>query len=218
LQPGGNLMLLPGVPGVGWRAPSGNVIPPPEAPELLPFDEVGGGRSILIQWPTIVHATAYIVELYEETSGTLERFHRVVPDNLREVLVELRVGNLQPTGSYGACVRSVAPCGCESSPSPWSFAPSSWFPPPLPMAGWAGTLPPQANAQQLHPAHLQPSPLLATNPGSASSTGLPPPPPSDPPSVEGAAVSELEASSSATTSGGHVTPAPGVPADALVLD
>lgn len=226
MPPGGNLMMPP---PVGWRAPSGNLIPPPAAPELIPFDEVGGGRSILIQWPTIVHATAYIVELYEETSGTLERFHRVVPDNLREVLVELRVGNLQPAGSYGACVRSVAPCGCESSPSPWSFAPPSWFPPPLPMAGWPGAMPPQVNAQQPHPAQLQsPSPLLATNPGSAPTTGLPPPPPSDPPAMEGAA-SELEASAPTTTTGGHVAPASGVPAsgaeapgvsgaDALVLD
>ena len=40
------------------------------------WQEPSGGRSIMIQWPTVVHATAYVVELYEETAQTVERFHR----------------------------------------------------------------------------------------------------------------------------------------------
>ena len=38
--------------------------------------EPGGGRGILIQWPTVVHATAYVVELYEENASSLESFRR----------------------------------------------------------------------------------------------------------------------------------------------
>ena len=30
------------------------------------LQEPNGGRGILIQWPTIIHATAYVVDLYEE--------------------------------------------------------------------------------------------------------------------------------------------------------
>lgn len=33
----------------------------------------------MIQWPTVVHATAYVVELYEETAQTVERFHSAWP-------------------------------------------------------------------------------------------------------------------------------------------
>ena len=32
------------------------------------MQEPNGGKGILIQWPTIIHATAYVVDLYEETS------------------------------------------------------------------------------------------------------------------------------------------------------
>jgi len=209
-------------PSAGWRAPSGNLVPPPPPPELIPFDEVGGGRGILIQWPTVIHATAYTVELYEETTGTVERFHRAVPENLREVLVELRVGNLQPAGSYGACVRCVAPCGCESAPSPWSFAPPAWLSPVPAMGSWA-PLPQQANGvpTQHPPPYLQPSPLLATNPGSAPAA-FPPPPPAEPPSVEGAAEEAPIAPSTLVASGPAQVEAPeaksGAEAAALVLD
>eukprot|EP00913_Durusdinium_trenchii_P002564 g2373.t1 len=194
--------------GPSWRAPSGNLIPSPAAPELqhiedgrllgvfialaspsIPAENIeilcfsfptarvfsredGGGRALKIQWPTVVHATAYVVELWEENSQMPERFHRTVPENLREVLVELRVGNLQPAGSYSACVRAVAPCGCESQPSPWTAAPV-WYPSCgyLPPAGW-GQPPPgpllhngAAHASPLPSAlGAGPSPLLSTNP------------------------------------------------------
>lgn len=157
--------------GPSWRAPSGNLIPSPAAPELQHIED-GGGRALKIQWPTVVHATAYVVELWEENSQMPERFHRTVPENLREVLVELRVGNLQPAGSYSACVRAVAPCGCESQPSPWTAAPV-WYPSCgyLPPAGW-GQPPPgpllhngAAHASPLPSAlGAGPSPLLSTNP------------------------------------------------------
>lgn len=47
----------------------------------------------------------------------------------------LQVGNLQPAGSYSACIRAVAPCGYESQRSPWSVAPG-WYPSYLQPQGW----------------------------------------------------------------------------------
>ena len=164
------LAFLPGSralsDGPPWRAPSGNLIPAPAAPELLPYEErwsvmsqasywmclymhitsdnqytpciyvyihlfisiciyiyfyliyksykvywrgpqtcvycsvsprgfgsdgfnhqqireePGGGRGLIIQWPTVVHATAYVVELWEENSGIPERFHRCLENFL----------------------------------------------------------------------------------------------------------------------------------------
>jgi len=180
--------VAPGAPhglNPGWRCPHGSLIPPPAAPELIPFEEAG--RSSLVQWPTVVHATAYTVELFDEATGALERFQRTVPENLTEAIVELRVGNLQPS-SYGACVRCVAPCGCESAPSAWSFLPPAWATsrPPLGL-GWPPPGVPQPGPvplpQQHQPAYLQPpSALLSTSPGSLG--GMPPPPPpSEPPAV-----------------------------------
>ena len=40
------------------------------------LQEPNGGRGILVQWPTVVHATAYVVELHEENNASLEYFHR----------------------------------------------------------------------------------------------------------------------------------------------
>lgn len=149
--------------GPDWRAPSGNLIPSPAAPELISLEEPGGGRGILVQWPTVVHATAYVVELYEENAASLECFHRNVPENLKEVLVELRVGNLQPGGSYSACVKAIAPCGFESQRSPWSVAPA-WYPSYLqPQGGWGHPPPMLHNGSRSQAAPPGPSPLLSTN-------------------------------------------------------
>lgn len=143
--------------GGGWRCVHGSIVPPPAAPELVPYEEVT--RSVCIQWPTVVHATAYTVELLEEGTTVAERFTRAVPEILPEALVELRVGNLNP-GAYAACVRCVAPCGCESTPSEWSFMPPMWLPTgPQPQLGGMGTWQSQA--------------LLATNP--TSQAGILPP-------------------------------------------
>jgi len=175
--------LSAGTPG--WRCAHGAVIPPPAVPELVPYEEVS--RSVCIQWPTVVHATAYTVELLEEGSNSAERFTRAVPEILPEALVELRVGNLNP-GAYAACVRCVAPCGCESAPSAWSFLPPLWLPPPhstlglgwqpgapaevQPISGMQGQLDGlSAMAAPHQPAYLPTQTLLATSP---SLPGAPP--------------------------------------------
>jgi len=169
----------------GWRCVHCSVLPPPASPELVPVEDAV--RSVCIQWPTVVHSTAYIVELLEEGSMTAERFARAVPESLTDALVELRVGNLN-TGAYAACVRSVGPCGCESGQSGWAFLPPAWIPSPslVPM-GWQ-PVPDMGHSDKtlgihlppLHPAFLPAPPVppvLATNP----SGNLPPPPASQPP-------------------------------------
>eukprot|EP00929_Paragymnodinium_shiwhaense_P013629 TRINITY_DN121470_c0_g1_i1.p1 TRINITY_DN121470_c0_g1~~TRINITY_DN121470_c0_g1_i1.p1 ORF type:complete len:850 (+),score=170.28 TRINITY_DN121470_c0_g1_i1:156-2705(+) len=142
-------------PAPDWISASGNLIPSPAAPELLPVFE--NGRSICIQWPMVIHATAYTVELFEEGSASSERFTRAVPEGMTEALVELRVGNLQPT-AYAACVRCVAPCGSESLPSPWSYLPPSWMvPPPVAPHQWPTHAAPPAHLGGYAPgAHALP--------------------------------------------------------------
>lgn len=195
-------------PAPGWRCKHGGLVPAPPAPELIPFEE--GGCCILIQWPLVVHAKAYSVELFEEGTAAVERFHRTVPDNVIEPLVELRVVNLQP-GSYGACVRCIAPCGCESVPSSWSFLPpaawlqASQFCVPCPVGAASVQTVAHSSSSQPQPAYLQPpTTLLSTSPGLSTTTGRsgtaqmstasgssalaspsppPPPPPAEPPAV-----------------------------------
>lgn len=105
---------------LGWRCVHGSVNPPPSMPELRPADDAG--FAILVQWPSVRHATAYVVELRETGSQRVERFIRSVPVQALGSLVELRIGGLRPGGSAGQCyvaqVRCVAACGCESEPSP----------------------------------------------------------------------------------------------------
>lgn len=165
-------------PPPGWRCQHGGLVPPPAAPEVIPLEE--GGRTVLVQWPGVIHAVAYAVEFYNDITATVERFSRNVPENLQEPLVELRVTNLQ-RGSYGACVRCLAPCGCESAPSAWSFMPPPWLPTP---PGGGGCWPAQGGGypqSNFLPPYMQkgapgggrpPSPaaaaLLSTNPGSPS--------------------------------------------------
>jgi len=186
----------PGMPG--WRCQHGQVCPAPAAPELVPYEEAG--RSLCVQWPTVVHAVAYTIELLEEGTATAERFTRTVPEVMPEALVELRVGNLN-AGAYAACVRCVAPCGCESAPSSWSFLPPLWpSPTSAPPFSWqpevlalSGADPSFVNPCQV-PPHLPaylPTQLLSTNPstsvaaggspaptaGPSPPAGLPPPPP-----------------------------------------
>jgi len=108
----------------GWRCVHGMVNPPPPMPELRLADEAG--FAMLVQWPSVNHATAYVVELRESGSQRVERFMRSVPSQAMGSLVELRIGGLRPSGVPGQCyiaqVRCVAACGCESEPSPpgWS--------------------------------------------------------------------------------------------------
>jgi len=176
-----------------WRCVHGHLVPAPAAPEIVPAAE--SGRSICIQWPMVIHATAYTVELFEEGSASSERFTRAVPESMAEALVELRVGNLQP-GAYAACVRCVAPCGCESGPSSWSFLPPTWLPPPPPGAGgWhaeAHQLQYHHHHHHVHPGYLPtadmrqpPQPAYAPLPAAtATAPAPPPPPPVAPPAVQ----------------------------------
>eukprot|EP00446_Apocalathium_sp_SHHI-4_P077537 CAMPEP_0177555616 /NCGR_PEP_ID=MMETSP0369-20130122/68631_1 /TAXON_ID=447022 ORGANISM="Scrippsiella hangoei-like, Strain SHHI-4" /NCGR_SAMPLE_ID=MMETSP0369 /ASSEMBLY_ACC=CAM_ASM_000364 /LENGTH=744 /DNA_ID=CAMNT_0019041757 /DNA_START=1 /DNA_END=2236 /DNA_ORIENTATION=+ len=104
----------------GWRCMHGAVLPPPSTPELRAADE--SGFALLVQWPSITHATAYVVELRESGSPNVERFIRNVPMQAQGSVVELRIGGLRPIGGIGRCyiaqVRSISACGCESEPSP----------------------------------------------------------------------------------------------------
>uniref|UniRef100_A0A7S4QMZ8 RRM domain-containing protein n=1 Tax=Alexandrium monilatum TaxID=311494 RepID=A0A7S4QMZ8_9DINO len=112
--------------GSGWRCAHGAVIPPPPVPEVHPADEYG--FAISVQWPSVSHATAYVVELREQGSSSVERFMRSAPMATRGSIVELRVGGLRPSGPpgqrYAAQVRCIADCGCESAPSAPGWSPT----------------------------------------------------------------------------------------------
>ena len=84
----------------------------------------------LPQCPLVPHGIAprIAIEMYEGSHKA------VVSPALR-----LQVGNLQPAGSYSACIRAVAPCGYESQRSPWSVAPA-WYPSYLQPQGWTPTI------------------------------------------------------------------------------
>jgi hypothetical protein len=102
-----------------WRCSHGNILFAPCQPEILV--SVSNGCHVRIQWPTVVHATGYVVELLNQSTMIAQRFMRVMlPEEPLPVVVDLQVDGLQ-SGTYAACVRCVAPCGCESSPSPSSF-------------------------------------------------------------------------------------------------
>jgi len=118
-----------------WRCVHGYVNPPPSAPEV----QFGSDDccSVLVRWPSVSHATAYVVELRGERQT--ERFVRRVPVSTPGSLVELSIGGLHSTAQFhGAQVRCIAACGCESEPSPMGFlqmmtsvAPVQPPPPPL---------------------------------------------------------------------------------------
>merc|ERR1719510_1625742 len=58
----------------GWRCSHGNVLPAPPVPEIHLADEYGFALSV--QWPSVSHATAYVIDLKEAGSQTVERFMR----------------------------------------------------------------------------------------------------------------------------------------------
>jgi len=124
LPAGDYQQMQPYVQSPGWRCIHGMVNPPPPTPELRLADDAG--FAILVQWPSVNHATAYVVELRESGSQRVERFIRSVPAQAMGSLVELRIGGLRPFGMPGqyyiAQVRCVSACACESEPSPpgWS--------------------------------------------------------------------------------------------------
>mmetsp|Transcript_49569 Transcript_49569/g.153008 ORF Transcript_49569/g.153008 Transcript_49569/m.153008 type:complete len:859 (+) Transcript_49569:47-2623(+) len=112
--------------GTGWRCAHGAVIPPPPVPEVHPADDYG--FAVSVQWPSVSHAAAYVVELREQSSSSVERFMRSAPMATRGSIVELRVGGLRPSGPpgqrYAAQVRCIADCGCESAPSAPGWSPT----------------------------------------------------------------------------------------------
>jgi len=133
--------IPPYLPSTTWRSLSGMVVPPPAAPEMKPADEFG--FAVSIQWPAVLQASAYIVELREHGAASFERFVRTAPEAKLGALVELRVGGLKPCPGHGrvyvAQVRTVAADGSESVPSPPSWSPP--LPPHLPPAPPAGAGP-----------------------------------------------------------------------------
>merc|ERR1719230_2040254 len=101
------------------------VVPPPARPALRPADEYG--FAVSVQWPAVLQAASYVVELREAGSTALERFVRAAPEAKLGTLVELRVGGLRPGPPpgrvYMAQVRTVGADGFESMPSPPGWSP-----------------------------------------------------------------------------------------------
>merc|ERR1712039_29102 len=100
---------------------TGMVVPAPATPELRAADE--HGFAISVQWPAVLQAAAYVVELREQGSTAVERFVRSAPEAKLGTLVELRVGGLRPSPGgarrvYVAQVRTIGADGSESAPSP----------------------------------------------------------------------------------------------------
>uniref|UniRef100_A0A7S2ITW4 Fibronectin type-III domain-containing protein n=1 Tax=Zooxanthella nutricula TaxID=1333877 RepID=A0A7S2ITW4_9DINO len=159
----------------GWRCAHGMVVPQPSMPEISAADEYG--FSLLVQWPSVGTASAYVVELRESGSPHAERFVRQVPMQAVGSSVELRIGGLRPGGPgriYVAQVRSVSACGCESEAS----APAVSQP--------MGYAPPFAAATAVQPVH-QPQPQAPLPTLSLAAACAPPqcPPPQPPPAELG---------------------------------
>lgn len=161
-----------------WRCIHGSIVVAAASPEMIATGE--NGCSAFLQWPTVVHASAYAVELLDQCTGVSQRFMRAATPESLPVLTDLRIDGLRPS-HYAACVRCVAHCGCESMCSPWSFLQLGCGPaygaPPLATA--LNVLPPSAPAplQAVFPDVCPPPPsappsLLSTSPVAAA--GLPP--------------------------------------------
>jgi len=107
-----------------WRCMHNNIVIPSAEPQMLVAGDAS--CSVCIQWPTVIHASAYVVELLDQATMIAQRYMRV-PEGPLPALMDLRVEGLQPS-AYAACVRCVAPCGCESTSSAWSFLPAGSMP------------------------------------------------------------------------------------------
>jgi len=147
-----------------WRCAHGSIVVPPEAPEMAAACD-NACCSLCMQWPTVVHASTYVVEVSDQDTMTTHRFSRALPESAVTMLMDLGIDAVRP-GTYASRVRCVAPCGCESAPSQWSV---------LQVSGMRSVMPLAAPLQLLptSPACLYPSagPLLC------------PPLPSSPPSL-----------------------------------
>jgi len=97
-----------------WRCVHGNIVVPTEEPAV-----VANGCNVRFQWPTVIHASAYVIELLDQGTMASQRYSHVAPEGPLPVVMDAQVDVLQP-GMYGVCIRCIAPCGCESTCSPWS--------------------------------------------------------------------------------------------------
>merc|ERR1712224_314569 len=112
-----------------WRCIHNNIVVPSVAPEVVPFGD--HGSSIRIAWPTVIPASAYVVDLMDQTTMAAQQFIHVSPEGPLPSVMEIQVDGLRPS-VYGACIRCVAPCGCESQSSPWSIMRVGWMQPAAP--------------------------------------------------------------------------------------
>jgi len=149
-----------------WRCIHGNILLAPAAPEMIAVGE--SGCSLCMQWPTVVQASAYTVELLDQCTGGSQRFVRTANVGFVPALTDLQIDGLQ-AGSYAARVRCVAPCGCESAPSAWATLPLGF------VASYR--VPPSASAVNVLLPPSAPAPISALLPD------LCPPPPKAPPSL-----------------------------------
>lgn len=166
-----------------WRCIHNNIVLPPEAPEMAAATDTC--CSACIQWPLVIHASAYVVELLDQGTMIAQQFMRPMPEGVVASLVDLRVDGLQPNNEYFARVRCVAPCGCESAPSPWSFLPAGSIAP-------SGTVPlaPQILIPNAPMAAVGAAPQLCPTPTNVLQIC---PPPSAPPSLPLAATTSTAA-------------------------
>lgn len=147
-----------------WKCVHGSIVVPPEAPEMAAACD-NACFSLCMQWPAVVHASTYVVEVSDQDTMTTHRFSRVLPEGVVTMLMDLRIDAVRP-GTYASRVRCVAPCGCESAPSQWSVLQISGMRSAMPLAT---------------PMQLLPSSPPCFNP--SASPPLCPPPPSAPPSL-----------------------------------
>jgi len=114
-----------------WRCVHGSIVVPPQAPEMATACD-NARFSLCMQWPAVVHASAYVVEV-SDTMTTHRFSHGGLPSGVSTMLMDLRIDAVQP-GTHASRVCCVAPCGCESAPSQWSVLQISGMRSALPLA------------------------------------------------------------------------------------
>lgn len=195
-------------PACSWRCVHGCVNPPPSMPELHFADPTGS--TIVVRWPSMSHAAAYVVEL--QSAQLKERFFRTVPAQDLGLLVELTICGLKPLAwpqGYSAQVRCLSACGCESEASPAGVLQAGAVTlPPMPVVQqpvcgydmreghFASTLPPQASPPQqapMIPPQMQPAPQYEA---AAPAQQAIPVPPEMPPVLAGAPIADCARRSS----------------------
>jgi len=158
-----------------WRCMHSNIVIPSEAPEVLQIGDHSCG--VCIQWPTVIHASGYVVELLDQVTMVAQRFMHGMPEGVLQPLLNLRVDGLQHS-AYAACIRCVAPCGCESAPSQWSFVSNVAMAPAMYMSApdmMPANMP--STAQVDIPPHACPPPPSAPPCFPANVTSMVPTPP-----------------------------------------